>query len=810
MIENVNENGIIDVDISKKMRSSYLDYSMSVIVSRALPDVRDGLKPVHRRIVYGMQTLGITPDKSYRKSATLVGEVMGKFHPHGDSSIYDAAARLAQDFNIRYTLVDGQGNFGNVDGDSPAAPRYTEMRMSKIAQEMLRDINKDTVDFVPNYDEREVEPSVLPSRFPNILVNGSAGIAVGMATNMAPHNLGESISAVIDYINNEDIEIEELMKSIKGPDFPTGAIILGKQGIIDAYKTGRGKIQVRARAEIEEHKGRYKIVITEIPYQVNKTNLIVKIADLVKNKSIEGISNIRDLSSHKTGIKIDIDLKRDANPNVVLNNLYKNTQMQITFGIINLCLVNGEPKVLNLKEIIKYYVDHQRNVVKRRTQFDLEKAEARAHIIEGLKIALDNIDRIIKIVRESSDDQEAKNKFTKEFGLTDIQGQAILDMRIRRLTGLEREKLEQEYQDLIKLIAKLKSILENKKLLDNTIIEELEEIKEKYSDLRRTVLAPDEGDIDSEDLIEEEDVVITLTEFGYIKRMPEGTYKPQRRGGTGISALTTREEDFVKDIYITSTHDTILFFTNFGRVYSLKAYEIPESSRQAKGTAIINLLNLEGDEFVTAVIPVRNVDENANLVMATKNGLIKKTSYSEFEKIRKNGLIAITLNEGDNLIGVRLTSGRDEIMIVTKNGMAIRFSESDVRNMGRTAMGVKSIDLKDDDEVVAFEIPQDDKYLLVISENGFGKMTKMTEYRKQNRAGVGLLTYKATEKSGKLVSAKVIDKSDEIMIITVSGIIIRIGCEGISVMGRHTTGVKLMNIKDSEVVSVAKYIGEEI
>lgn len=810
MIENVNENGIIDVDISKKMRSSYLDYSMSVIVSRALPDVRDGLKPVHRRIVYGMQTLGITPDKSYRKSATLVGEVMGKFHPHGDSSIYDAAARLAQDFNIRYTLVDGQGNFGNVDGDSPAAPRYTEMRMSKIAQEMLRDINKDTVDFVPNYDEREVEPSVLPSRFPNILVNGSAGIAVGMATNMAPHNLGESISAVIDYINNEDIEIEELMKSIKGPDFPTGAIILGKQGIIDAYKTGRGKIQVRARAEIEEHKGRYKIVITEIPYQVNKTNLIVKIADLVKNKSIEGISNIRDLSSHKTGIKIDIDLKRDANPNVVLNNLYKNTQMQITFGIINLCLVNGEPKVLNLKEIIKYYVDHQRNVVRRRTQFDLEKAEARAHIIEGLKIALDNIDRIIKIVRESSDDQEAKNKFTKEFGLTDIQGQAILDMRIRRLTGLEREKLEQEYQDLIKLIAKLKSILENKKLLDNTIIEELEEIKEKYSDLRRTVLAPDEGDIDSEDLIEEEDVVITLTEFGYIKRMPEGTYKPQRRGGTGISALTTREEDFVKDIYITSTHDTILFFTNFGRVYSLKAYEIPESSRQAKGTAIINLLNLEGDEFVTAVIPVRNVDENANLVMATKNGLIKKTSYSEFEKIRKNGLIAITLNEGDNLIGVRLTSGRDEIMIVTKNGMAIRFSEGDVRNMGRTAMGVKSIDLKDDDEVVAFEIPQDDKYLLVISENGFGKMTKMTEYRKQNRAGVGLLTYKATEKSGKLVSAKVIDKSDEIMIITVSGIIIRIGCEGISVMGRHTTGVKLMNIKDSEVVSVAKYIGEEI
>lgn len=810
MTDIKNENGIIDVDISEKMRSSYLDYSMSVIVSRALPDVRDGLKPVHRRIVYGMQTLGITPDKSYRKSATLVGEVMGKFHPHGDSSIYDAAARLAQDFNIRYPLVDGQGNFGNVDGDKPAAPRYTEVRMSKIAQEMLRDINKDTVNFVPNYDEREVEPEVLPSRFPNLLVNGSAGIAVGMATNMAPHNLAESIDAVISYIRNEDIEIEELMKNIKGPDFPTGAIILGKKGIIDAYKTGRGKIKVRARAEIEEVKGRFKIVITEIPYQVNKSNLIVKIADLVKDKTIDGISNIRDLSSHKSGIKIEIDLKRDANPKVILNNLYKNTQMQITFGIINLCLVNGEPKVLNLKELISHYVKHQREVVTRRTQFDLKRAEARAHIIEGLKIALDNIDRIIEIVRSSIDDTEAKERFTAEFGLTDVQGQAILDMRIRRLTGLERDKLEAEYSELIKLIAKLKSILENKKLLDETIIEELEEIKEKYRDLRRTVIAPHEDDIDSEDLIEEEDVVITLTEFGYIKRMPEGTYKPQRRGGTGVSALTTRESDFVKDIYITSTHDTILFFTNFGRVYSLKAYEIPESGRQAKGTAIINLLNLSGEEVVTAVVPVRDVDEDANLVMATKKGLIKRTAYKEFMSIRKNGLIAITLNEDDYLIGVRLTTGSDDVMVVTKLGMSIRFKESDVRHMGRNAMGVKSIDLKENDEVVSFDIAHDDKYLLVISKYGYGKMTNMTEYKRQNRAGVGLLTYRITEKSGELVSAKVLDRTDEIMMITESGIVIRMNCEGISTMGRHTTGVKLMNIKDSEVVSVAKYIGDEV
>ena len=809
MVEK-NENGIIEVDISKKMRSSYLDYSMSVIVSRALPDVRDGLKPVHRRIIYGMQTLGITPDKSFRKSATLIGEVMGKFHPHGDFSIYDAAARLAQDFNIRYPLVEGQGNFGNVDGDRPAAPRYTEVRMDKIALEMLRDINKNTVDFVPNFDERELEPTVLPSRFPNLIVNGSAGIAVGMATNMAPHNLKEAINAVVSYMRNEDISIEEIMKDLKGPDFPTGAIILGKKGIIDAYKTGRGKIQVRARAEIEEYKNRSKIVVTEIPYQVNKSNLIIKIADLVKNKEIEGIANIKDLSSHKKGIRIEIDLKRDANPKVILNQLYKNTQMQITFGIINLCLVDGEPKVLNIKELIKYYVDHQREVVRRRTEFDLDKAKARAHIIEGLKIALDNIDRIIEIVRNSEDDAEAKEAFTREFGLSELQGQAILDMRIKRLTGLEREKLDNEYNDLIKLIAKLESILENKKLLDQTIIDEIEEIKEKYSDLRRTVIVADEGEIDEEELIAEEDVVITLTQFGYIKRMPEGTYKPQRRGGTGIAALTTREEDFVKDLYITSTHDTILFFTNFGRVYSLKAYDIPESSRQAKGTAIVNLLNLSRDEQVTAVVPVRDEEESSSLTMITKNGLIKKTGYSEFKNIRKNGLNAINLREGDSLIAVRLTKKNDEIILVTKNGMSIRFGENAVRSMGRSAQGVKSIELKDDDEVVSFDIAENEKYLLVISQGGYGKMTKMSEYRNQNRGGIGLITYKITEKTGKVISAKVIDKSDEVMMITEKGIVIRIQTEGISVMGRHTSGVKLMNLKDSEVVAVAKYVGDEI
>lgn len=801
------ENGVINVGIEEKMRKAYLDYSMSVIVSRALPDVKDGLKPVHRRIIYGMHILGLTPDSGYRKSAKLVGDVMGSFHPHGDIAIYHAAVRLAQDFNTRYMLVDGQGNFGTVDGDGAAAMRYTELRMTRLAQEMLRDINKETVDFIPNYDETTKEPIVLPSRFPNLLVNGSSGIAVGMATNMAPHNLREVIDGTIKYIDNNDITIEELMTTIKGPDFPTGADIMGTAGIKDAYETGRGKVKVRAVAEIEENKNKRRILITEIPYQVNKSALIMKMAELVKDKKIEGISGIRDESSRK-GIRIVIDIKRDANPNVVLNKLYKNTQMQTTFGIINLALVNGVPKVLNLKELISHYVDHQIEVVTRRTKFDLQKAQKRAHIVEGLKIALDNIDRIIEIVRASQTDADAKGKFTEEFGLSDTQGQAILDMRIKRLTGLEREKLDEEYKQLLETIKELTKILENHDILMGIIKEELLVIREKFGDLRRTVIRPSEGEIELSDIIKEEDVVITLTQFGYIKRMPEGTYKPQRRGGRGISALTTREEDFVNDLFITSTHDSILFFTNKGRVYKLKAYEIPESSRQSKGTAIINILNLEADEKVQSIIPISEYDPDMNILMATRKGLIKRISFDEFKNIRKSGIIGITLKEDDSIIGTRITKGENEVILVTKKGMSIRFAESDIRKTGRSSMGVKSIDLNENDEVIGFDIVDDDKFLLVISEKGFGKMTLLSEYRIQTRAGKGIITYKIKDKTGDVISAKVIDKNDEIMMITSKGVIIRIGTEGISVMGRSTSGVKLMNIKDSDIVAVAKYIGD--
>lgn len=801
------ENGVINVGIEEKMRKAYLDYSMSVIVSRALPDVKDGLKPVHRRIIYGMHILGLTPDSGYRKSAKLVGDVMGSFHPHGDTAIYNAAVRLAQDFNTRYMLVDGQGNFGTVDGDGAAAMRYTELRMTRLAQEMLRDINKETVDFIPNYDETTKEPIVLPSRFPNLLVNGSSGIAVGMATNMAPHNLREVIDGTIKYIDNNDITIEELMTTIKGPDFPTGADIMGTAGIKDAYETGRGKVKVRAVAEIEENKNKRRILITEIPYQVNKSALIMKMAELVKDKKIEGISGIRDESSRK-GIRIVIDIKRDANPNVVLNKLYKNTQMQTTFGIINLALVNGVPKVLNLKELISHYVDHQIEVVTRRTKFDLQKAQKRAHIVEGLKIALDNIDRIIEIVRASQTDADAKGKFTEEFGLSDTQGQAILDMRIKRLTGLEREKLDEEYKQLLETIKELTKILENHDILMGIIKEELLVIREKFGDLRRTVIRPSEGEIELSDIIKEEDVVITLTQFGYIKRMPEGTYKPQRRGGRGISALTTREEDFVNDLFITSTHDSILFFTNKGRVYKLKAYEIPESSRQSKGTAIINILNLEADEKVQSIIPISEYDPDMNILMATRKGLIKRISFDEFKNIRKSGIIGITLKEDDSIIGTRITKGENEVILVTKKGMSIRFAESDIRKTGRSSMGVKSIDLNENDEVIGFDIVDDDKFLLVISEKGFGKMTLLSEYRIQTRAGKGIITYKIKDKTGDVISAKVIDKNDEIMMITSKGVIIRIGTEGISVMGRSTSGVKLMNIKDSDIVAVAKYIGD--
>lgn len=808
MAEFEHEHGIKEVILEETMQKAYLDYSMSVIVSRALPDVRDGLKPVHRRILYGMQELGLTPGKPHRKSARLVGDVMGKYHPHGDSSIYDAVVRLAQDFSTRYPLADGQGNFGSMDGDSAAAMRYTEVRMTSLTEEMLKDINKNTVDFVLNFDESEEEPSVLPSGVPNLLVNGSAGIAVGMATNMAPHNMNEVIDGTIEYLKNEDITIDELMKIIKGPDFPTGALIMGKKEIEKAYKTGRGKVRVRARAEIQPFKKRHQIIVTEIPYQVNKANLIVKIAELVRDKRIEGISDIRD-ESNREGVRIVIDLKRDANPNIVLNKLYQYTQMQTTFGIINLALVNGVPKILTLKELIDHYTTHRKEVVTRRTQFDLDRAEARAHIIEGLKVAIDNIDEIIKIVRSLQTDEEIKEEFTKRFGLTEAQGQAILDMRIKRLSGLQVEKLDEEYRELLVTIEGLRRILESPQVLIETIIEELEEMKEKYSDLRRTVIMPEEGDIDTRDLINDEDVVITLTNLGYIKRMPEGTYKPQHRGGRGVSSMTQNEGDFVTQLFVTSTLDTILFITNFGRIYRLQAYEIPSASRQAKGTAIINLLDLDHGEQIAATIPVSEINDGDILSLMTKQGYIKRTAFKEYENIRKGGIIAINLRDGDRVIGAHQTTGDEEFMAVTRKGQAIRFPEENARLMGRAAMGVIGITLDEDDEVVSFVIANDDKTLAVFSQNGYGKRTKMSEYKCQNRGGKGLITYRVTKKTGEVVDARVLDPQDEVMMINQSGTIIRFVGESISQMGRNTSGVKLMNIKDSQLVSVATYIGEE-
>lgn len=802
------ENGIFDVDISKKMRSSYLDYSMSVIVARALPDVRDGLKPVHRRILYGMIELNLVSGGSYKKSARLVGDVMGKYHPHGDSSIYEATVRLAQDFNMRYPLVDGQGNFGNIDGDGAAAMRYTEVKMTKLAEEMLRDINKDTVEFVPNFDNDQEEPSILPSRFPNILVNGSSGIAVGMATNMPPHNMNEVIDGIVKYIDDDDISISDLQEVIKGPDFPTGALIMGRDGINKAYKTGRGKITVRAVAEIvEPKKGREQILITELPYQVNKSALVMKIAKLAKDKIIDGISKITD-SSNKRGIRIVIDLKKDANANVVLNKLYKETQLQITYGIINLALVNGRPQILNLKELIRYYVDHQVEVITRRTRFDLNKAEARAHIVEGLFIALDNIDRVIKIIRSSKDDKEVIEKFDREFSLTQIQSQAILDMRLKRLTGLEREKLQNEYDKLLEDIKRFKEILENNHVLMELIKTELLEIKDKYGDLRRTVIKSSESDIDIEDIIKEEDVIITLTQFGYIKRMPEGTYKPQKRGGRGITALTQKEDDFVKELFVTSTHDRLLFFTNKGKVYRLKAFEVPEAGRNAKGTAVVNLLNLDKGEKITSVINVEEFDPDHYLLMVTEKGLIKKTSNKEFKNIRQNGLIGIKLRDDDKLISVHLVRGDEEIILVTKEGKSIRFSTDELRDQGRNTMGVKSMNLDEDDTIVSSDIVGDGNYLLTVSENGFGKLTELKEYRPQNRGGKGIFTYKISEKTGKVSAASVVNKSDDIMLIADSGIIIRLLIDDISVTSRNTMGVKLMNLNDSKIVAIAKYIGD--
>lgn len=809
-----NKSKIIPIEISQEMKKSYIDYSMSVIVGRALPDVRDGLKPVHRRILYSMIEQGITPDKPYRKSARIVGDVLGKYHPHGDSSVYMAMVKMAQDFATRGLLVDGQGNFGNVDGDSPAAMRYTEARMSRLATELLRDIDKETVDFGPNFDESLQEPLVLPARYPNLLVNGSNGIAVGMATSIPPHNLGEVIDATVHYIDNRDCTTEDLMEHIAGPDFPTGAMIIGTEGIKEAYRTGRGKVRVRARAEIEElPKGKQQIVITEIPFQVNKSRLVERIADLVRDKKVEGISDLRD-ETNRHGIRVVIELKRDVNANIILNNLYKHSQLEETFSIINLAIVDKTPKVLNLKQYLGCYVDHQKDVITRRTQFELKKDQARAHILEGLKIALDNIDRVISIIRGSENGQIAKEKLIEEFALSDIQAQAILDMRLQRLTGLERDKIDNEYKELMERITYLESILADESKLFGVIKDEMLAIKDKYADPRRTEIKPAEGEIALKDLYEEEEVAITLTHLGYIKRLPADTYKSQKRGGRGISALTTREEDFVTDLISTTTHSLMLFFTNRGRVYKLNAYEVPEGKRTSKGTAIVNLLQLNPGEKIARTISF-NTDSKENddlkyLLFATKSGIVKKTPISDFKNINKSGLIAINLKDGDELIGVNRTSGEEDIILVTENGMSIRFNENDVRAMGRTATGVKGITLSKGDQVVSMDLISNGSDLLVVSEKGFGKRTETEEYRPQIRAGKGIKTYNINSKTGKLVGATLVNEDDEMMMINSNGVLIRIRVNEISIFGRVTSGVKLMKTDEEvEVVSIAKLKGEE-
>ena len=796
---------IIERDIDKEMRTAYIDYAMSVIVSRALPDARDGLKPVHRRILYSMHEDGITSDKAYRKCANTVGSVLGRYHPHGDSSVYDAMVRLAQDFTMRYPLVDGHGNFGSVDGDSPAAMRYTEARMSKISELMLTDIEKNTVNFMPNYDDRLQEPTVLPARIPALLVNGSSGIAVGMATNIPPHNLSEVIDGIIKVIDNPEVTIDELMEIIKGPDFPTGATILGKEGIKEAYKTGRGKIIMRAEAEIEEMSGnRQRIVITSLPYQVNKAKLVKTIADLSKEKKIEGISEVRDESDRKEKTRVVVELKRDARPQVILNQLYKHTQMQETFGAIILALVDGEPKILTLRQCLDCFINHRKEVILRRAKFELDKALARAHILEGLKIALDNIDEVINIIRSSYDNP--KERLMERFGLSEIQAQAILDMQLKRLSGLQREKIDEEYNELMKLIAYLKDVLSSDTLVYSIIKDELLEIKDKYGDERLTKILPAVGEFVEEDLIKEEQTVITLTHFGYIKRMPVDTYRSQRRGGKGITATATREEDFVKQIFTASTHDTILFFTNKGKLYKLRGFEIPEAGRTARGTAIVNLLNLDAGEKVSAVIPIQNFAEGKYLLMATKNGLIKKTALTEYNSARRTGLQGITLKEDDELITVRLTDGEDNVVLVTREGMCITFDEKEVRPIGRVSQGVIGIRLEDGDEVIGMEsviAGGKGATLLAITENGFGKRTELDEYRVQIRGGKGVITYKITPKTGKLVGARIATEEDDVMLITDTGTIIRLNVKDISVLGRSTQGVTLMRTNDGgKVVSI--------
>lgn len=798
---NLNQT-ILMVDVMDEMKKSYMDYAMSVIVSRALPDARDGLKPVHRRILYAMSELNFTHEKQHRKSARIVGEVMGKYHPHGDSSIYGALVRFAQDFSMRYTLIDGHGNFGSIDGDGAAAMRYTEARMTRLSGELLRDIDKETVDFTPNFDETEKEPVVLPSRFPNLLVNGSNGIAVGMATSIPPHNIGEIIDGAIKLIDNPDTDIYELMECVKGPDFPTGAEIMGIEGIKRAYKTGRGKIIIRSKAEIEEMKnGKSRIIITEIPFQVNKSKMIEGIADLVKNKRIEGITDLRD-ESNRNGIRIVIELRKDVNANIMLNQLYKNSQLQTTFSIIMLALLDGEPKVLNLKEMLTAYIEHQRIVEKRRVMYDLKKARERAHILEGLRIAIDNIDEIIKIIRSAYNDAEIQ--LMNRFELSEIQAKAIVDMRLRRLQGLEREKIENEYAELIKLIDYLNELLANESLLMNIIKNDLLRIKKAYNDERRTEVSVNPDEIDYEDLIEQDEVIITLTHAGYIKRISTGEYVSQKRGGRGKTGLSTREEDFVKHIFTTSTHDYLLFFTNFGKVYRLKAYMIPDGSRISKGTAIVNLLPLEPNEKINAVLPVKDFGEGY-LTLCTKFGVIKKTTLDQFDTSRKTGLIAINLKDGDELISVRRTNGSDDLIIVTTKGKAIRFHEDDVRSMGRMATGVRAINLTGKDYIIEMEVVKEEAKLLVVSENGYGKRTLLSEYKSQSRGGKGIITYNISGKTGDLVGAMVVEDSDDLMIINDSGVLIRIKVDEISVTGRITSGVKVMKIDEStKIVSIAK------
>ncbi|GAF23312.1 LOW QUALITY PROTEIN: DNA gyrase subunit A [Bacillus sp. JCM 19047] len=786
--------------IDEEMKESFMDYAMSVIVSRALPDARDGMKPVHRRILYAMFELGMTPDKPFKKSARIVGEVLGKYHPHGDSSVYDTMVRMAQDFSYRYMLVNGHGNFGSIDGDSAAAMRYTESKMSKISMELVRDLNKDTVDFDDNYDGTEREPKVLPARFPNLLVNGTSGIAVGMATNIPPHQLGEVIDGVLALSKDPEITIPDLMEHIPGPDFPTGGEILGRSGIRKAYTTGRGSIMVRAKTEIEEKKGKQSIIVTELPYQVNKARLIEKIAELVRDKKIEGITELRD-SSDRNGMRIVIDIRRDANPNVILNNLYKQTALQTSFGINMLALVNGKPEVLNIKQALEHYLAHQVEVIRRRTQFDLNKAEARAHILEGLRIALDHIDEIIALIRASATAEIARNGLIERFELSYDQAQAFLDMRLQRLTGLERDKLEQEYKEVMARIAELRAILASEERVLEVIREELELVKQKFNDERRTVISMSEEHLEDEDLIPRQNIVITITHNGYVKRLPVSTYRAQRRGGKGIQGMGTNDDDFVQHLFITNTHHTILFFTDKGKVYRLKGYEIPELGRTAKGIPAINLLQIEPGETISTVIPIEEFGDNSYLFFLTEHGIAKRTTLSAFANIRKGGLFAINLREGDSLHGVRLTDGDREMMIGTRQGMAIRFHETDVRDMGRTAGGVKGITLSNDDGVVGMDVINEDQKVLVVTEKGYGKRTELEEYRVQSRGGKGIKTCNVTDKNGPLVSLKMVGEDDDIMIVTANGIIIRTTVEGISTTGRNTQGVTLIRVQEGEEVA---------